>query len=703
MTTACSRCGLLHPGDTPCFSLTLPWKDAQGLQRGAMLAGRYRIERALHRGGMSLVYLAEDLVQNRLVAIKELRLPEVAGVEGPSDHERLEAEAWFARESHLLSIMQHPLIPHFYSVFREEGRSYIVQEYVAGDNLEQIVANEGPVGIDAAINWAAALCDLLTYLHDLPEPVIFRDLKPANILLRAGSQALAVVDFGIARRFAPEVVGTVVGTPGYAPPEQYQGLATPQSDIYALGATLHRLLTGYDPEHEVPFAFPPVQTLNPEVPDELATIVDRALQINPAARFADATDMGTALKHARLRPVRGSFRPSGRANVRRGAWAALAVAVLVGPMMLRMVSMPPQVAMLPVGQSGIFPRQPMLTAPDAIPYAASAGIYCSTVADQPSSTSTPQTPGSAMMAGNDGTIWFTDRAATTLSYLLPNGVLSSCPVGAGHGAVDLAGAPDASLWFVERGGDRIGHVVPLVTPPALYEIRNGGVAHAVAGGDSTLWFTQPATNTIGHIDAGGSISYTTLHSPEERPQAITRGADGTIWFTEQAGRIGYVAIDGRVGGIPIPERAAALAADQDGSLWFTESGRNAVGRIAPSGAVSEYPLPARLAGPGAIVAAPDGTIWFTETRANQIGQIDLNGQIEEFPLPAPDSQPGGMAVAGDDTVWFTELHARRLARIDGSGAIHELDVSQSAAISGQRLIGAWARPSDPDTLNNPAH
>jgi serine/threonine protein kinase len=245
---------------------------------------------------MSIVYLAEDtLLQNRQVALKELR-----PAEGASPEEVHEAEAWFARESALLSVLRHPLIPTFYSVFREEGRSYIAQEFVPGENLDEAIRTGGPKSDEAAINIGLQLCGLLSYLHGLPEPVIFRDLKPANILLRntrgVPGPDLAVVDFGIARPFQAGAVGTVIGTPGYAPPEQYQGLASPRSDIYALGATLHRVLTGYDPEDGAPFTFPAVRTLNPGVSPDLAAVIERAVSLNPADRYASADDFAAALE-----------------------------------------------------------------------------------------------------------------------------------------------------------------------------------------------------------------------------------------------------------------------------------------------------------------------------------------------------------------------------------------------------------------------
>ena len=304
MSMPCQQCGLLHPAGTPCFTLTLPAQGgAAGLQPGTVLAGRYAILRTIHRGGMSVVYLAEDRVQGRQVALKELRLPEEGGADQPG---YAEAEAWFARESYLLSTLSHPLIPEFYSVFREGGHSYIAQEYVQGENLQELIARRGPIEERQVAAWGRALCGLLSYLHGShlggPLPVVFRDLKPANILVCRSGAELTVVDFGIAKPYRPvphgASPGTVLGTPGYAAPEQYQGFATPQSDIYALGATLHRLLTGHNPETEDPFRLPPVQALRPDVRAATAALIDRALSLSPNDRFGSALAMREALRAA---------------------------------------------------------------------------------------------------------------------------------------------------------------------------------------------------------------------------------------------------------------------------------------------------------------------------------------------------------------------------------------------------------------------
>jgi serine/threonine-protein kinase len=311
-----------------------------------LLAGRYRIVRPIHRGGMGEVFLAEDLLQRgEHVVLKGLRLPE-----GATAAERQEAEAWFAREAYLLSNLHSPLIPQFYGAFREGGRSYIVQEYVAGENLDRVVSREGPLPEELVLEWGVALCALLGYLHEQAEPVIYRDLKPANLLWRDGAPTevdgypLAVVDFGIARPYRRGEVGTVIGTPGYAPPEQYQGLATPQSDIYALGATLHRLLTGYDPERGAPFTFPPVRQLNPAVSPEVAAVVERAVQLDPAARFESAEAMGAALRRVAwgqgyAQGLVGVAARSVQPYAASRSWIGPAIAALmVGPLLASLVT-----------------------------------------------------------------------------------------------------------------------------------------------------------------------------------------------------------------------------------------------------------------------------------------------------------------------------------------------------------------------------
>ncbi|HWE61893.1 MAG TPA: protein kinase [Chloroflexota bacterium] len=658
MTKACLQCGLLHPAGTPCFTLALPnEKDAQGLQPGATLAGRYHILRTIHHGGMSLVYLADDTMQNRQVAIKELRLPKNAG-----EQELSEAKTWFARESYLLSTLEHPLIPHFYSVFPEADRSYIVQEYVDGENLEQVVSRQGPFPEDEVIRWAGALCDLLIYLHNRPEPVIFRDLKPANILLRNSDASLVVVDFGIARPFQADLVGTVVGTPGYAPPEQYQGLATPQSDIYALGATLHRLVTGYDPEHEAPFTFPAVRLLNPAVSPMLAAIIERALALNPAERFSSADEMGAALGRARLRPC-GTPGDAGTRPARsRRAWSGLAVAVLMAPLLLRVLAatQTPGINTSPQDIQGMYP--------------ALTDGYC-TLGVAPATYGTTLAPGVSIARGID-TLWFTDQAMPAIDYLAPDGELGSCPLGTTAPAQNMISGGDGSLWIIEAGGGVIDHFTPqgAVTTYQLPPYASGAPAHMAIGSDNNLWFTQPTSDSIGRINSSGAVDEFSTNG-ENAPQIITPGGDGALWFTELGNRIGRITTQGTVTGFSLPERTpvglAGITSTSDGSIWVTESTTNKVGRISADGTISEFPLPTPDADPSTIVAGPDGRCWFVEQQANKIGVITPDGQITEFAIPTANSKPAGITVGPDGNIWFTEMASQQLGRIDREGNVTE--------------------------------
>ena len=192
------------------------------------------------------------------------------------------AVAQFRREAQLLRRLRHPNLPPVSDEFAIGDRNYLVMEYVPGSTLQQMLdRGEGPFPESRVVAWANQLCDVLDYLHRQQPPIIFRDLKPANIMIdREGTVKL--IDFGIARLFTPGKSRdtTTLGTPGYAAPEQYgKGQTDARSDLYALGATLPFLLTARDPADE-PFKFPPARRLNPAVPAELEAVVARAVATN---------------------------------------------------------------------------------------------------------------------------------------------------------------------------------------------------------------------------------------------------------------------------------------------------------------------------------------------------------------------------------------------------------------------------------------
>lgn len=271
---------------------TQPTKARAKLAIGTRLLDRYEIVDILGRGGMSVVYKARDWhfpQSERWVAVKEMTVPR------PRERDRIVAA--FEREAHLLAQLRHPAVPVVYDYFTLGNRAYLVLEFIEGKTLDRVIKETpGFFPEDQVLRWGIELCDVLHYLHTRPQPIIFRDLKPANIMVRPDNH-LVLIDFGIARLFDPKARGTVIGTEGYAPPEQYRGILTPLVDIYALGATLHHLLTKKDPRREPPFSFAerPIRKINPNVSPELEAAVYKALAYRPEDRFQSAAEMKEAL------------------------------------------------------------------------------------------------------------------------------------------------------------------------------------------------------------------------------------------------------------------------------------------------------------------------------------------------------------------------------------------------------------------------
>jgi serine/threonine protein kinase len=265
------------------------------LEPGVTLQDRYLVL-ALHgSGGMSSVYRARDLHfpnVTKVVAVKEM----INLATDPTMHEMVVRN--FEREADLLATLSHPAIPRIYDYFTQENNSYLVMEFIEGKDLEAVLReSDEALPEDQVVNWAVELCDVLQYLHNhKPQPVIFRDVKPSNIMVD-NHATIRLIDFGIARVFQPGQKGTMIGTDGYAPPEQYRGEASPAGDLYALGATLHHLLTRRDPRAEPPFSFSerPIREINPRVSAELEGTINASLAYNPQDRFPSADAMKTAL------------------------------------------------------------------------------------------------------------------------------------------------------------------------------------------------------------------------------------------------------------------------------------------------------------------------------------------------------------------------------------------------------------------------
>lgn len=253
------------------------------LESGTLLAGRYYIERFLAGGGMGRVYLAHDQrLANRRCAIKEI----FDRFNDPN--ERARAIEYFHREADTLSQLKHLSIPSIFDRFGEGNCHYLVMDYVEGTNLEdELAAQGGMLPEGRVIEIARELCDVLSYLHGFHPPIIYRDMKPGNVILTPAGRVV-LIDFGIARIFTPQGKATLIGTPGFAPPEQYTGRVDERSDLYGLAATLHYFLTGRDPEKQPPFSFPPVHELKPDASPFLVRAIDKALAYKQDDRHESA-------------------------------------------------------------------------------------------------------------------------------------------------------------------------------------------------------------------------------------------------------------------------------------------------------------------------------------------------------------------------------------------------------------------------------
>jgi serine/threonine protein kinase len=276
------------------------------IDANTIVGGRYKVLRPLGGGGMKLVYLAEDLrLASRPCALAEM----VDGFTNPDLQKQ--AVAAFQREADMLAQLSNEHIPRVFDRFSDQNRHYLVMEYIDGVTLEdRINASGGKLPEAEVIDVALQVLDTLEYLHGLAPPVIYRDLKPSNVMLSRNQQA-KLIDFGIARHFQPMSNATMIGTQGYAPPEQYRGKVEARSDIYALGATMHHALSGRDPALEPPFSFPPLRSLCPTLTQALCDLVDDALKYDVVLRVPDAADFKRRLVAIRDgHPYAATYSPS---------------------------------------------------------------------------------------------------------------------------------------------------------------------------------------------------------------------------------------------------------------------------------------------------------------------------------------------------------------------------------------------------------
>jgi hypothetical protein len=285
----CPACGHVY---RPSPSVPTSQQTARGdeLQPGFLLRKRYRIQQKVGEGGFGLVYKAWDEQKKRQVAIKQITLAAL------SAREMIQVTDSYNRETTLLPKLRHKSLPELYHQFTDPGHWYLAMQYINGQTLEErlMEAPQGRLPVDKVLSIGAALCDVLGYLHLQDPSIVFRDVKPANIM-RASNGRIYLIDFGIARRYREgqrKDTGPL-GSPGYAAPEQYgKAQSTPRTDMYGLGATLQTLLTGKEPWEIQATGIP----ADCDIADELQTLITQMLAPDPKQRPASMKQVGEALR-----------------------------------------------------------------------------------------------------------------------------------------------------------------------------------------------------------------------------------------------------------------------------------------------------------------------------------------------------------------------------------------------------------------------
>ena len=283
----CAVCGAKNdPADEDCFACKQPLnREANEPTERQFLRNRYRLLRKIGEGGFSAVYEALDLQGEEHVAIKAVTL------RGLSVQEKIDATDTYNREVSILSTVRHRTLPRIHEYFSDPECWYVVMDFIDGITLESYLEQREAtlLPVEDVLDMGIVLCDVLDYLHQQQPAIIFRDLKPANIMLATDGH-LYLIDFGIARRFKPGQAKDTVpfGSSGYAAPEQYgRAQTTPQADIFSLGALLHQLLSGDDPSLS-PFTFAPLPHNRPGMA-ELNELLFRMLELDASKRLANMT------------------------------------------------------------------------------------------------------------------------------------------------------------------------------------------------------------------------------------------------------------------------------------------------------------------------------------------------------------------------------------------------------------------------------
>lgn len=261
-------------------------------QTGSVIDNKYEILKQIGKGGMSTVYLAMDKRLNKQWAVKEIN-------KAANDKNNEVVVQSLLAEANLMKRLDHPSLPRIVDIIDNGRTIYVIMDYIEGESLDKILNTNGPQPQALVVEWAKQLCNVLSYLHNQKPPIIYRDMKPANIMLKPEGN-LKLIDFGIAREYKQNNMTDTVslGTRGYAAPEQFGGMGQTdaRTDIYCLGVTLYHLLTGQNPA-EPPYELYPIRQWNPSLSSGLEYIVQKCTQLNPDDRYQNCDELMYALEH----------------------------------------------------------------------------------------------------------------------------------------------------------------------------------------------------------------------------------------------------------------------------------------------------------------------------------------------------------------------------------------------------------------------
>lgn len=590
------------------------------LAPGRLLQDRYEIMGILGLGGMSAVYQARDQrFPNvvKLCAVKEMKSHSL------DPQLRAVAVQNFEREANILATLSHPAIPKVYDYFSEEARSYLVMEYIEGRDLEAILADlTGSLPQEQILEWAIQMCDVLQFLHEHTPPIIFRDMKPSNVMLDKHSR-LRLIDFGIAKNFQPGQKGTIIGTEGYSPPEQYRGVADQRTDIYALGATLHHVLTRQDPRVEPPFSFHerPIQAANPSVTNEFAQVVMRALEYEPDRRYVSAEEMQRAL--VALRPA--SIARYGAVTSSRPDNSD------VQP--LWTFACEDEIRSAPALYNGLL----YVTAYDHNLYAleAPSGKFLWKYAAEGGIAGSPYVSDDRIVIGSDDRVVYCVNAQTgRIIWTCPTQgrVRSSPRIQFGHA---FFGSDDRCLYAVNLQSGRVAWKTEV----------EGPIRSSAAIGDDMLYFGDES-GSFYCIDIRGAIKWrfhskrgiTSSPALHQESQLVVVGSrDGTVYgFDAQTGWVVWRFKTGKpVISSPCFEDSTVFIGSADGNVYAIEmkTGRP-LWKYATEGQVNSSPA---AANGNLYIGSVDGSIYSLDARTGGLRwRVHTNGPVISSPIVADE-------------------------------------------------------------------